>query len=125
MFLLSVSDDFSFFAVVSLLGTSCFDDLIMKMAREIPAKPKFIVTKWRKGEVPPETLLFTSESCQFLPEILKKRWQTQDLASMMREFKRSAATHGFRRPFASSDIIPDISITDNLSSLVKFKREEQ
>ena len=61
----------------------------------------------------------------FLPlmlETLTKRWQTMDLHSMMREFKRSLA----RNPIEKGDLSPrNLSIDDNLSCLVRFIMHEE
>lgn len=106
-------------------------DLIMKLAREIPNKPKLIITKWTEGEVLPETLLVTATIhigllIETLLAILKRRWQTLNLASMMREFKRTAKTAG-PLYFWFNNVKRDnwdITIKDTLSSLVRLKREE-
>ena len=63
----------------------------------------------------PETLLVTYNywaptNVKMLPEILKKRWQTLDVKSMMSELQRSYS--GF------------MGIKDTLSSVHRFKRKE-
>jgi len=57
-----------------------------------------------------------------LLDILNKRWQTLDLVSMMYECKRSAV-HEMRgrNPYLAAE---RLVITDTLSSLPRFKREE-
>ena len=107
-----------------LTRTVFFHDLIIKLARGIPDKPKLIMTyNWGTGrEVLPETLLatcsrFVSElSIKSLTSIFKKRWQSQTLSSMANELKRSGYRKYGRVP---------IVITDTLSSLLRFKREEE
>ena len=96
----------------------------MKLALGIPSKPKLIVTGRTIKGVLPETLLVTGKNAfgvfsKRLPEILKKRWQTQNLASMMSELKRTVKN---RKDFG---LRTDVTITDTLSSLVRFKREEE
>ena len=109
-----------------------FHDLIVKLAREIPNKPKLIVTSWTDdAEVLPETLLVTAKIhigllIETLLVILKRRWQTLNLASVMREFKRTAKTT-WPLYFWFNKVKRDkwdITIKDTLSSLVRLKREE-
>lgn len=113
------------FAVFDFATCGFFYDLTEKLALEIPSKPKLIVTGRRREKemVLPETLLVTYENTfgvlsMRLAEILKKRWPTQNLASMMSEFKRTVNSQfmGLRM---------HVTITDTLSSLVRFKREEE
>ena len=58
-------------------------------------------------------------------EIFKKRWQTMDLISMMRELSRSLegkyTVRGFRFPRESEELI----IKENLSCLVRFIKHKE
>ena len=65
----------------------------------------------------PETLLVTYRSLDWvpadvkmLPEILKKRWQSLDVKSMMSELQRSSSGYRVKQ--------------DTLSSVHRFKRKE-
>ena len=52
-------------------------------------------------------------------EIFKKRWQTMDLLSMMRELNRSLATELIERGTLFRRV-PEFIIKENLSCLVRF-----
>ena len=52
-------------------------------------------------------------------EIFKKRWQTMDLSSMMRELNRSLATELIERGILFRRV-PEFIIKENLSCLVRF-----
>ena len=113
-----------------LSGLDIFHDLITKLACEIPNKPKFVVTGQAIKTAISEALQVTVEMPMrlfiiLLLGILEKRWQSLDLASMIDELKRTV----HEKKTASSDrhwtTIGNITITDTLSSLVRFKREEE
>ena len=64
----------------------------------------------------------------FLPlmlETLTKRWQTMDLHSMMREFRRSLARNPIEKGDLSRRNFGNLSIHDNLSCLVRFIMHEE
>ena len=64
----------------------------------------------------------------FLPlmlETLTKRWQTMDLHSMMREFERSLARNPIEEGDRSLRDFRKLSISDNLSCLVRFIMHEE
>ena len=104
-------------------------DVIRKLCSGIPNKTKLVVG-WRPEEIHSETLLVAvrpfydfTHVLMLLLDILNKRWQTLDLVSMMYECKRSASFHemGVRNLYPLAE---RLVITDTLSSLPKFKREE-
>ena len=64
----------------------------------------------------------------FLPlmlETLTKRWQTMDLHSMMREFRRSLARNPIEKGDLSRRNFKNLWIDDNLSCLVRFIMHEE
>ena len=71
-------------------------------------------------------VLFGGED--FLPlmlETLTKRWQTMDLHSMMREFRRSLARNPIEKGDLSRRNFGNLWIDDNLSCLVRFIMHEE
>ena len=113
-----------------LSGLDVFPDLITKLACEVPHKPKFVVTGQTIKPAISETLQVTVEMSMrlfiiLLLGILEKSWESLDLVSLMDELKRTV----HEKKAASSErhwtTIGDITITDTLSSLVRFKREEE
>ena len=64
----------------------------------------------------------------FLPlmlETLTKRWQTMDLRSMMREFRRSLARNPIEKGDLSRRNFGNLIIQDDLSCLVRFIMHEE
>ena len=124
----SFSDEFSFFAVFDFASVrfsldvigKLGPDVMRKLSSGIPNKTKFVVG-WFAEREHSETLKVTvppSRASQLnkalLLDILNKRWQTLDLVSMMDEYKRSSHEMSDHR----------VTIMDTLSSLPRFKREE-
>ena len=131
----SFLDELSFFAVLDLSSVGLLSGgVISKLSSGIPNKTKFVgwlpkdlsetVDLWFAGRPPlSETLQVvvtpfygSRKVSMLLLHILNKRWQTLDLVSMMDECRRSAL-HEMARDL--------VRITDTLSSLPRFKREEE
>ncbi len=99
-----------------------------RLVSGIPDKIKFIIAP-SPVSVPgpaPETLLITThvthEAFQTsILEILNKRWRTLDLISMMKEFSRSSYEKAKFMFIRDPSVV---QITDRLSSLPRFKKEE-
>ena len=123
------SGNFSLFAVFlfskwhfqSMWTTLLTEGLITS---RIPDKIKVIIapTPMSVPEPAPETLLvtprFTDEGFVTVAlEILTKRWRTLDLISIMKELNRTYTL----RNFGYTNLV---RITDRLSSLPRFKKEE-
>jgi len=117
-------DDFSFFAVFNLLDLSLFSDVIRKLVSRIPNKTKFVVDAWPLRKLSETLQVSFPSSCDIslLPEIVHKRWQTLDLVTMVHECKRSVYTRW--EPKRSKFSLPSLTVTDTLSSLPRFKRED-
>ena len=111
--------NFSLFAVFLFFKWpfySLLESVTERLVSGIPDEIKFIMgpsVSMSVAKTAPKTLLitthFTDEAFQTLMlEILTKRWRTLDLMSMMRELNRSHS----------------LTIADRLSSLPRFKKEE-
>ncbi|KAL9959132.1 hypothetical protein ACROYT_G036220 [Oculina patagonica] len=137
---------FSLFAVFVLLDhewdmpdtvqrnlTTLLEDVLGKLVTGIPDKTKFVVqresSRMRTKDKLPETLMVTARTkddrfLTLMLEILNKRWRTLDLISMMEELKRSfhfQKSRGARLRLMFHD---EVKITDRLSSLPRFKKED-
>ncbi|KAL9959128.1 hypothetical protein ACROYT_G036216 [Oculina patagonica] len=116
---------------VMRLWITLLEDVLGKLVAGIPDKIKFVIQKesslmWTKDKLP-ETLMVTAwtKDDAFLTlmlEILNKRWRTLDLISMMEELNRSfQIKQRLARRFLPYDVV---RITDALSSLPRFKKED-
>ncbi len=118
---------------VERMWTTLLEDVLGKLVTGIPNKVKFVVQResslmWTKNKLP-ETLMVSAgivdeKLLTFMLEILNKRWQTLDLISVMEEFKRSFQLEkhcGTPRRFLFHG---EVKITDRLSSLPRFKKED-
>ncbi|KAL9959123.1 hypothetical protein ACROYT_G036209 [Oculina patagonica] len=111
---------------VARMWATLLEDVLEKLVTGIPDKVKFVVQQesslMRTQNKLPETLMVTTWTVQdefltLMLEILNKRWRTLDLISMMEEFKRSFHV---KRSYS----LDRVRITDRLSSLPRFKKED-
>ena len=128
--------DYSLFAVFGAAYgfTDFIEKPLKRVVSRIPDKPKFVM-----GSRIPISIPESSESLvviapgeytlleRLMLDILSKRWQTLDLISMTKEFKRSVNEELNRQKWLN--LFPlemeMVSVKDNLSSRPRFKKEEE
>ena len=99
-------------------GFQFFSNVIMMLGSAIPNKTKFVFGRSEAWPTISEALQVSGDLLSFpLVEILKKRWQTLDLVSMVQELTRDMHAR-------YTLMIYPVSIQDTLSSLPRFKRAE-
>ncbi|KAL9959133.1 hypothetical protein ACROYT_G036221 [Oculina patagonica] len=103
---------------VKRMWTTLSKDVLDKLVTGIPDKVKFVVQQesslmWTQNKLPETLMVISRTDLTLMLEILNKRWRTLDLISMMEELNRSGRVKR-----------KDIRITDSLSSLPRFKKED-